>query len=226
MESVPVLAQVPLFAGLSTGELEALEASMRRRRYPRGEFIFRQEDPGATCYIVEAGRVKIAITSPDGRQITLALLGPGDLFGEMALLDGEPRSADALAAEPSQLLMLHQNALLDFLRSHPETSLKLLAALAQRLRRTDQLLQDLVFLNVPGRVAKVILELAESQEPPAPGGKMVTPRLTQGELAALVGTTRESVNKWLGFYQDRGLLSYGEGKVIIHRPQELRHHIC
>ncbi|MBI4299605.1 MAG: Crp/Fnr family transcriptional regulator [Chloroflexi bacterium] len=225
MRSPPVLAQVPLFTGLAEAELEALASSLRRRSYAKGEVIFHQEDPGSACYIVETGRVKIVAASADGKQVVLALLGPGDLFGEMALLDGEPRSADAVVVEACQLLTLQRDDFLAFLRSNCDASLKLMAALARRLRRTDEFLQDAVFLDVSGRLAKALLDLGEGQGQKMPDGSLVTPRLTQGELAALVGATRESINKWLGYYRDRGLVRYEGGRVTIRKPQELRRYI-
>ena len=225
MATSSVWAQVPVFAGLSAAELATLAAALRPRHYAKGEVIFHEQDPGNTCYIVETGRVKVATFSPDGRQITLALLGPGDLFGELALLDGVARSTDAVALEACRLLELPRDRFLDFLRAHWETTSKLLAVLAHRLRRTDELLEDALFLHVPARLAKALLELAESQGERVAGAIRIAPHLTQSDLAALVGTSRESVNKWLGFYQQRGIVQLDAGTIVICRPQELRRNI-
>lgn len=225
MSTSRVLAQVFLFSGLSAADIDVLAASLQKRRYGKGEFIFHLDDPGTTCYIIESGRVKIGVVSPEGKQVTLALLGKGDLFGELALLDGDTRSADVVALEPCHLLELSRAGLMAFLHEHPEAAVKLLSALAGRLRRTDEMLEDAVFLRVPGRLAKVLLDVAERQGQVTPRGISIDPFLTQAELAALVGTTRESVNKWLGFYQQRGLIKLDGGKIIIRRPEELHQQI-
>lgn len=225
MSGADLLAQIPLFAGLSSGERAALSDALRKRRYARGEVIFHQDDPGASLYILAEGQVKIVLTSSEGKQKTLALLGPGDFFGELSLLDEEPRSADAVAVEECHLLILGREQFLPFLKAHPEAALKLLAALCHRLRRTDQLVQDAAFLDVPGRLAKAVLELAETQGKREATGIVITPRLNQGDLATLVGATRESVNKWLGFYEQRGLLRYERGKITVLRPEELRRRV-
>ena len=232
-----LLAQVPLFAALTAEELAGLAALLSRRRYAKGEVIFHQGDAGTALYIVEEGGVKIVLGSEEGKEVILALLGRGDFFGELALLDGEPRSADAVARDATQLLALRRDDFLRFVLDKPRVAASLLAVLSRRLRRTDQLVHDAAFLDVRGRLARVLLELAEAQGRPEPAGVaaggtfpvgaaaatvVLAARLTQGELAEMVGATRESINKWLGFYTRRGVLRFERGRLTLMDLQRLR----
>src|SRR5262249_46682577 len=196
-----VLAQVGLFADLTTAELIGLAALMRPRPYARDEVIFLRGDPGTAFYVIASGRVKIVLTSPDGKELILRRLGPGAAFGELALLDDEPRSADAIPTEQSLLLVLQRDAFRTFLADHHEVATKLLATLSHWLRRNSDLIQDATFLDVPARLARVLLELGVESNGSSgdlpPAGAVISDRMKQGELAALVGATRESVNKWL-----------------------------
>ena len=216
------LIQIPLFAEVAAGDLETLGTSLRRRQYDRGTVIFHQGDPGAALFIIESGEVKICSPSPDGKETIFALLGPGDFFGEMALLDAEPRSADAVAQEPCRLLLLHRTDFLHFLKERPQVAVALLAVLSRRLRRTNQALQDLMFLDVPGRLARVLLQLAERQGREDATGIVLTSRLTQGELADMVGASRETINRWLRVYERQGLIRHDQGRLTLLRPEELR----
>src|SRR5215210_7566178 len=150
MDARSALAKVPLFAELRCEEFERLSADLRRRRYPKGAVIFWRGDPGSTLYIVESGWVKIVVTGQEGQEAVLAVLGPGKFFGDLALLDGRPRSADAVAAEECELWLLGRDALVRAIEAHPRLALALLAALAARLRYDVELLQDAAFLDVPG----------------------------------------------------------------------------
>ena len=212
-----VLSKVPFFAGVPTDELEQLAGSLQRRSVRAGKAVFRQDDPGSSLYVIESGVVKVQRTSPEGKEVILTILGPGDFFGELALLDGEPRSADAVAKEDTALLVLERDDFLAFLDKSPAVATKLLAALSRRLRRTDQLVQDAAFLDVPARLARALLQLSESPE--------AATGLTQSELAAMVGASRESVNRWLQFYRRRGLIESASGSIRVLQPDELRRHI-
>jgi CRP-like cAMP-binding protein len=214
-----MLAQVPLFAPLPPDALDELSARLRRRPYNRGEAVFREGDAGTSLYIVQAGHVKLSLTSAEGREIIIDLLGPGDVFGELALLDGEPRSADAVATESSELLHLERDEFKRFVLQRPSLALELLAILSRRVRRDTQLLQDAAFLEVPARLARTILRLAE---PSPDGGPSVTPRLNQSDLAGLAGTTRETLNKWLGEFQDDHLIRLDKGRISVLDPHRLR----
>lgn len=212
-----VLARVPFFAGLDDEKLQLLASSLQRRTVRAGRHVFRQDEPGTSLFVIESGVVKVQRASPDGKEVILTILGPGDFFGELAILDGEPRSADAVAKEDCNLLVLERDDFLAFLSREPSAAAKLLAALSRRLRRTDQLVQDAAFLDVPARLARALLQLAESPE--AARG------LTQSELAAMVGASRESVNRWLQFYRRRGLIDSASGSIRVLQPEELRRHI-
>ncbi len=221
----PAEFRIPLFSELSDEELQRLRSSMRRRRFARGQFIFLQGEPGTSLYIVEEGRVKISLSSPEGREVVLGLLGPGDFFGELSLLDGEPHSADAVAREPCQLLLLERAEFTRFLQERPRVAISLLASVTRRLRRNAQLAYDVAFLDVPARLARALLELAEQEDQPDKEGLRVSARLTQSELAAIVGATRESVNKWLGFYERQGFIRLGRDRITLLRPSDLRKRI-
>lgn len=222
-----VLARVGLFADLSAAELAGLAALMRPRSYARDEVIYLRGDPGTAFYVIASGRVKIALTSPDGKELILRRLGAGEFHGELALLDDEPRSADAIASEPSVLLVLQRDAFRQFLADHPAVPTKLLATVSSYLRRNAELIQDATFLDVPARLARILLELAGgdgTDELPA-AGTVIPDRMKQAELASLVGATRESVNKWLGSFERQGLISYERGHITLLRPAALRQRI-
>ncbi len=217
-----VLADVPLFAGLADDERAALRYRMHRRRYPRGEVIFLRGDAGSHLYIVESGSVKITLSSAEGKEMILALLNRGDIFGEMTLLDDAPRSADAIALEGCEVLLLEREDFITFLADRPRASLGLMAALSRRLRATDELVQDAAFFDIPARLASVLLRLAQTIGQPGPQGTVIGRRLTQGELAGMIGARRESVNKWLRFYEQQGLITNDRGVITVIRPDGLR----
>ena len=222
-----VLAHVGLFADLTTPELIGLARLMRPRAYARDEVIYLRGDPGMAFYVIASGRVKIALTSPDGKEIILRRLGPGGFHGELALLDDQPRSADAISTEPSVLLVLQRDAFRQFLADHASAATKLLATVSQYLRPNAELIQDAKFLDVPARLARTLLELAlepGSTELPKPGA-VISDRMKQGELAGLIGATRESINKWLGAFEKQGLIRYDKGQITLLRPAGLQQRI-
>lgn len=216
------LARVPLFAGFSKEEIDTLAGFLRLRRHPKGSIVFHKGDPGTTLYIVQSGEVKLTLSSAGGNEIILALVGSGGFFGELALLDGEARSANAVARIACELLALEREHLLRFLEQRPRAAASLLAALSRRLRRTTELVHEAAFLDVPARLASVLLQLTEARSQPGPDGIVRSPRLTQGELAELIGATRVSINKWLGIYEREGLIRCHKGLVTVLRPEELR----
>jgi CRP/FNR family transcriptional regulator, cyclic AMP receptor protein len=216
-----LLARVPLFAELDEEDLRRLADHLRLRRYRRGETIFVAGDPGTCLCMVGAGRVKLALTSSEGREVILDVLGPSEVFGEMALLDGAPRSADAVCVEATELLLLDRDAFLHFLRDRPEVAINLLGVLTRRLRRDAELVQDAAFLDVPGRLARTILRLAQ----PTEDGRLRTPRLTQSDLAGVAGTTRETLNKWLGFFVEQGMIEWRDHRVTVIDADRLQQRI-
>jgi CRP-like cAMP-binding protein len=217
-----LLSDVPLFGGLEETDRADLAARLRRRRYPRGEPLFLRGDPGSFLYLIERGRVKIALTSIEGKEMILALLGPGDFFGELALLDGGERSADAVVIDDAELLLLGREDFLRFVEHRPRVALHALEVLSRRLRQTDQLVHDAAFFDVPGRLASAILRLAETLGQPVADGVLISRRLTQVELADMIGASRESVNKWLSFYQRQGAIRSDRGLITILRPAALQ----
>jgi CRP/FNR family transcriptional regulator, cyclic AMP receptor protein len=216
-----VLEHVPIFLDLDAEALRRLVGELRSRRYRKGETIFVTGDPGTSLCIVDSGRVKLALSSAEGREVILDLIGSGETFGELALLDGEPRSADAVAVEPTTLLLLDRDTFLSFLRERPDVAINLLGVLSRRLRRDAQLVQDAAFLDVPARLARTILRLAVQEQE----GTLRTPRLRQSDLAAAAGTTRETLNKWLGFYIEQGAIKWDDSRVTVVNPDRLRQRI-
>lgn len=221
MSYAQLLAKVPMFEHLAEEELEHLSGLLQARRYPRGEVIFHQGDVGTALFIIRKGQVAIRLSSPDGKEVTLAMLERGDFFGELALLDGEPRSTDAVAREETELLSLQRESFHRFLESSPQVALGLLASLSRLVRRVTQLVHDATFLDARTRLIRVLLELARSQGEPSADGVVITQKLTQVELANLCGLTRESTNKWLRFFVREGLLSYEGGQITLVHPEQL-----
>ncbi len=216
-----LLAQIPIFESLQSEDLDQLSALLRSRRYTKGEVIFHQGDVGTALYIVRKGQVAIRLSSSDGKEATLALLDRGDFFGELALLDDEPRSTDAVSREETDLLSLQREDFQSFLATRPQVALRLLTSLSRLVRRVTQLVHDATFLDARTRLVRVLLDLAQNQGKPGPDGVVISQRLTQSELANLCGLTRESANKWLRFYVREGLLSYEGGQITLVRPEQL-----
>lgn len=209
------LMQAPLFSALDAEAAVALRASMTEKRVPRSGVIFSEGEPGDRMYVILDGKVKLGQTSPDGRESLLAVLGPGEVFGELSLFDPGPRTATATAVTDTVVVGLGHADLRPWLTGRPEVAEALLQALAQRLRRTNEALADLVFSDVPGRVAKQLLELADKFGQPGPDGVLVHHDLTQEELAQLVGASRETVNKALADFTQRGWIEVDQRQVLL-----------
>jgi CRP/FNR family cyclic AMP-dependent transcriptional regulator len=207
--------QAPLFAALEDEAAAALQASMVDVSLRRGQVLFFEGEEGDRLYIVSSGKIKLGRTSSDGRENLLAVLGPGEMFGELSLFDPGPRTATATAVTDARLKGLGHDDLHPWLDSRPEVAAPLLKALAQRLRRTNENLADLVFSDVPGRVAKALLDLAKRFGVQADDGLHVTHDLTQEELAQLVGASRETVNKALAEFQQRGWIRHEARAVVL-----------
>jgi CRP/FNR family cyclic AMP-dependent transcriptional regulator len=210
-----VLRHAPLFNALDDEASTALRAAMSESRLRRGEVLFREGDSGDKLYIVTDGKVKLGRTSSDGRENLLAILGPGQMFGELSLFDPGPRSATVTAVTDTSFLSLSHEDLLRWLDGRPAVARGLLAQLAGRLRRTNEVVADLVFSDVPGRVAKALLDLADRFGRTADDGVHVHHDLTQEELAQLVGASRETVNKALADFVSRGWLRLEPRSVVI-----------
>ena len=210
-----VLRQAPLFSGLDDEVASALEDSMSSSSLRRGEILFSEGDDGNQLYVVTEGKIKLGRTSPDGRENLLAILGPGQMFGELSFFDPGPRSATATAVTDVELKSLGHEALSPVLNAHPDVAHALLNQLAGRLRRTNEVVGDLVFSDVPGRVAKALLDLASRFGRRADDGIHVNHDLTQEELAQLGGASRETVNKALADFASRGWLRLEPRSVVI-----------
>lgn len=221
MSYAQLLNQVSIFEQLEGEDLEQLSALLRTRRYAKGEVIFHQGDVGTALYIIRKGQVAIRLGSPDGKEVILTLLDRGDFFGELALLDGEPRSTDAVAREEVDLLSIQRDDFRKYLDARPKVALRLLANLSRLVRHVTQLVHDTTFLDARARLVRVLLELARSQGQPGAEGVVIPGKLTQTELANLCGLTRESTNKWLRFYVREGLLSYEGGRITLVHPERL-----
>ena len=220
--AIRAISQVPLFSQLSKEDLEALAEKAQPRRFRSGQVIFYKDDTGTQFYVIMEGKVRIALPSPQGEEITLAILGTGELFGEFSLLDGGPRSATAVAAEDVWALTVSQRDFVSWLDGRPSAAIALLRVLSRRLRRSDELLGDASFLNVPGRLAKKLLELAELYGRETPPGRPVEIRLTQEEIGSTIGVTRESVNKYLRYFSSKGWVSLKKGRITILDERALR----
>jgi CRP/FNR family transcriptional regulator/CRP/FNR family cyclic AMP-dependent transcriptional regulator len=221
----PVLKQVPLLSGLPPETLTMLEPGARRRTYRRGEVIFHKGDPGNSMFLILEGQVKIVLPSEGGQEALLGVLDAGDCFGELSIIDAQPRSATIVATTPTVTLMVHRDDFERVLEQHPHVAIQLLQVLAHRLRGTDELAQDAVFLDVRGRLAKKLLELAASYGTQGAGGTVIGMRLTQSELATMVGATRESVNKHLRFYEGHGIIEVDRQRITVLNPEELKRRI-
>ncbi|HHT40774.1 MAG TPA: Crp/Fnr family transcriptional regulator [Actinomyces sp.] len=207
------ISQVPLFEGLDEEQQRSLRAKMGQTTLRRGEILFEEGEQGNRLYIITEGKVKLGHTSLDGRENLLAVLGPGEIIGELTLFDPGPRSTTATAVSPVTLLHLDHSDLSVILDTNPTMGKHMLRALARRLRRTNESLADLVFSDVPGRVAKALLDLADRFGTPTEEGVHVPHDLTQEELAQLVGASRETVNKSLADFVSRGWIQL-EGRAV------------
>lgn len=216
------LQNVPLFNDLDVAELEQLATLARTRAVGRGNVIFYEDDPGTSCYIIVKGKVKIVVNADDGREHILGVLQDGDFFGEMSLIDGQPRSASAVAVEDVQMVTIQRDEFLKLLRSSPEISLKLLVTLSQRLRTADRNMESLAFLSAPGRVARLLLELGKDHGEKTPEGLTFTHNMTRQELASLAGTSRETLTRVLMDYQDRGIIHLDKNRLTLKNEAKLK----
>ena len=207
--------QAPLFSALDPEGAAALRASLVAQDLAKGEVIFSEGQPGDQMYVIVEGKVKLGQTSSDGRESLLGVLAPGEMFGELSLFDPGLRTSTATALTDSIVLALGNDQLRPWLSGRPEVAAALLQALARRIRRTNEAMADLVFSDVPGRVAKALMELGEKFGEITPDGLLVTHDMTQEELAQLVGASRETVNKALADFAQRGWIRLESRQVLI-----------
>jgi CRP/FNR family transcriptional regulator, cyclic AMP receptor protein len=223
-EIADLLARVPLFDALSSGELGRVASVAVPRSFPKGVRVLREGDATDACYIVRTGDLRVTREHPDGRAIALATLGPGDIFGELAMLDGGTRSASVETLTDSELLALPASDVRRVIAEHGEIAAKLIVALTRRLRETNERVARQSFQTVPSRVAGVLLQLIAEEA--APDGRFgVTVRMNQADLAQLAGTSRESVSRFLATLDRAGVVRVGRGRVTVMEPRRLRAYI-
>jgi len=205
-----------LFGNADEQTLDALAAALRVRRFRKAETVFHQGDPGDALFIVASGSVKVVLPSDEGAEPAIvALLGPGEFFGELAILDGAPHSATIVAIEPTETLVLHRDAFLALIDSEPELRRALLASLATEIRRLTGHVEDLHFLDLPGRLASRILRLSVECEPDPDGAIRISWPYTQSELAGMIGGSRQSVNRLLADLAEEGLVRIEHDVLVV-----------
>jgi CRP/FNR family transcriptional regulator, cyclic AMP receptor protein len=216
-DKLTLLRNHSLFGQLPAAAIEHLGSYMKRRTLPRGSAIFAKGDPGSGLMGVVAGSVKISVPSADGRDIVLNIMHEGEIFGEIALLDGRPRTADATAMTDCELMVIERRDFIPFLRSQPDLTIKIIETLCARLRRTSEQVQDLTFLSLPTRLAKALLRLVDDAEGSAPTRKVT---ITQREISQIIGRSRESTNKQLRNWTKQGWIRLERGAVtVLHRDK-------
>jgi CRP-like cAMP-binding protein len=221
MDRRELLAKVPIFSSLEARELELLLAATTTKRLEPKEVLCHKGDPGNQLYGILSGSLKVMTTGADGKDVMFALMEPGEVIGEIALLDNQERSATVIAVEPTELLTLHRRELIPFLERHPRAAIALAGVLAAMVRRLSERAEDRQTLPLSNRIAKRLIALARhSGKHPIVGGP-VEVHLPQQDLADLVGTTRESVNKQLRAWAEAGIVSLGRARVTLHRVDAL-----
>lgn len=223
-DPVGLLSRVSLFSELSREELERISRVAVPRSFPAGVRVFHEGDRSDACYLVRSGDLRVTREHSDGRAIALATLGPGDIFGELAMLDGQARSASVETLSDSELLALPAADFRRMLAEHSGISVKLIIALTRRLRETNERVARQSFQTVPSRVAGVLTQLIAEEAAPE-GRSGVTVRMTQADLAQLAGTSRESVSRFLATLERAGVVSVGRGRVTVVEPRRLRAYI-
>ncbi len=220
-----LLSHVPVFAGLSEPDLAMVSAVSVPRRFAAGEVVFREGDAGDTCYVMRVGVARAIRQHQDGRSITLAHFVAGDIFGELAMFDDEPRSATVDVIEDTEVLAIAGRDMQRLVGEHPEIGLKLTIALAQRLRATNERLARQSFQTVQSRVAAVLAQMVAAARDGDHGEGDVVIALTQADLAKLAGTSRESASRFLAGLERSGVITQGRGRLTVHSPQALEGYV-
>lgn len=211
-----------LFGNLSDEELSQLAQIVRERKFDRNQVIFYEGDLGGSLYVIVSGTVKIVIMADDGREHILGLLDEGSFFGEISLIDGEPRSATAIALDKVNIVMISREDFVRLLRENPEMSLKIMQTLCDRLRRTDKHVETLAFLSAPGRVAQVLINWAEKEAPGQDKNVQIPHKMTRQEFASIAGTSRETLTRVLMDFQDDGLIKLEKNRIVLNDRKQLR----
>jgi CRP/FNR family cyclic AMP-dependent transcriptional regulator len=224
--ALELLRNVPMFRSLSDAELASIAALAQRKRYEARDMVVQQSDPGGELFVIIVGYLKVISAGAEGRDTALGIMGPGDVFGEVSVLDGGSRSATVLALDHCELLAIRREPLLRFLESSSKTAIQLLKVVCGMLRRLTERSEDIAFLRVGDRLAKRLAGLADKHGQKQPDGTVRLPfKLSQQEIGELVSATRESANKQLRVWEQAGLLSQQGGHVIIHDLERLREQV-
>lgn len=211
------LASIPLFSGLDQTDRQRFIEVTRERTYPKGSVILFENDPGDSLYIVRQGRVKVVLIGEDGREIILGVLGPGEHFGELSLIDQQPRSATVIAMEDASLLILHRDDFRRRVEASPAVAWSLLTELSRRLRRADEKIGGLVLLDVPGRIARLLLDFAAE----GTNGR-IERALTHQTIAQMIGASRETVSRSMKDFQDAGWIGVERRRITVTDEAALR----
>src|SRR5437763_7758308 len=213
-QTTDFLATIPLFSGLQRDEIQRFAELTRERAYPKGSVILFQDDPGDSLFVLRAGRAKVVLIGEDGREVILGVLEPGAHFGELALIDDQPRSAHVIAMDDSQLLILRREDFRRRVDANPSVAWALLQEMSRRLRRADEKIGGLVLLDVPGRIARLLLDLAEEA-----GSTTIEKPLTHQTIAQMIGASRETVSRAMKDFQDANWVSVVRRKIsLADRP--------
>jgi CRP-like cAMP-binding protein len=215
-QTADFLATIPLFNGLQRDELQRFADLTRERSYPKGSVILFQDDPGDSLFVLRSGRVKVVLIGEDGREVILGVLEPGAHFGELALIDDQPRSAHVIAMEDANLLILRREDFRRRVEANPSVAWALLTELSRRLRRADVKIGGLVLLDVPGRIARLLLDLADEA-----GNDMIEKPLTHQTIAQMIGASRETVSRAMKEFQDSGLITVERRKIAVGNREAL-----
>ena len=210
MEIASFLRTVPLFTKLDDAELQRFAELTREKNYPKGSVILFEDDPGDSLFIVRDGRVKVVLVGEDGREVILGVLGPGEHFGELSLIDDQPRSAHVIAMEDSQLLILRREDFRRRVEANPTVAWALLTELSRRLRRADQKIGGLVLLDVPGRISRLLLDLSAES-----GSATIEKPLTHQTIAQMIGASRETVSRAMKDFQEEGLIRVERRRIAV-----------
>jgi CRP/FNR family transcriptional regulator/CRP/FNR family cyclic AMP-dependent transcriptional regulator len=220
MDDRELLRTVPIFSELGPADLDKLVRLAARKRYPRDGVVFFENEAGDTLFMVAEGRIKVTILGDDGREVILSVLGPGDFFGDMSLLDNEPRSATAIAAEESEVLSLSRADFAGLMKENPGIMTTLIGVLSARLRHANHQISTLALLDVYGRVARVIVDLARDEGRRLKDGRIAFQRPTHQEIANRIGTTRETVTRMLKDLQRQGMIKASGKEIVVEQDFE------
>jgi CRP/FNR family transcriptional regulator len=224
-DTIALLHRVPVFSALGQDELARVAEVAVPRRFEAGEVVFREGDESDTCYIVRSGRARAVRDHSDGRSITLANFGPGDIFGEFAMFDDERRSATVETLEPTVAVAILGGDMRRLLREHPDLAVKLITALVRRLRETNERLARQSFQTVQSRVATVLSQLVSAARAEGAGERDVLITSTQTDLAQLAGSSRESASRFLAVLERAGIITQGRGRLTVHDPPALERYV-